>query len=71
MSQLQEVAGPAAVREPELLLVFGKVLTLAGFPPWLVRFSEIYKGGMLREFSSAKMTHILQQYCRTTQRFGI
>ena len=28
-------------REPELVLVFGKVLTLAGFPPWLLRNSEI------------------------------
>ena len=50
--------------------VFGEVLTLAAFPPWLLRFSEIYHAGHLTAFSRAKLHRILWRYCRTSQRFG-
>ena len=50
--------------------VFGEVLTLAAFPPWLLRFCEIYHVGHLAAFSRAKLHRILWRYCRTSQRFG-
>ncbi|CAL5218547.1 g236 [Coccomyxa viridis] len=69
-SYLEAIAGPDAVKEPELVLVFGEVLTLAAFPPWLLRFCEIYHVGHLAAFSRAKLHRILWRYCRTSQRFG-
>lgn len=50
--------------------VYGEVLTLAAFPPWLLRFSEIYHAGQLSSFTRAKLHNILWKYCRTSQRFG-
>ena len=50
--------------------VFGEVLTLASFPPWLLRFSEIFHAGHLAAFSRGKLHRILWRYCRTSQRFG-
>jgi hypothetical protein len=38
---LLDLPSGGLTREPELVLIFGKVVTLAGFPPWLLRNSEI------------------------------
>lgn len=50
--------------------VFGETLTLAGYPPWTVRFSEIYHMGDLAHVTQRQLTGALQRYCRTSQRFG-
>ena len=50
--------------------VFGEVLALAAFPPWLLRFSEIYHAQQLVAFTPGKLRRILWKYCRTAQRFG-
>ena len=50
--------------------IFGPLLTLAGFPPWLVRHSEIYGMGNLAKAHCDTVNEALQRYCRTTQRFG-
>ena len=50
--------------------VYGEVLTLAAFPPWLLRCSEIFHAGQLSSFTRAKLHNILWKYCRTSQRFG-
>ena len=50
--------------------VFGEVLALAAFPPWLLRFSEIYHAQQLAAFTPGKLRRILWKYCRTAQRFG-
>lgn len=53
-----------------MVQVFGKVFSLAGFPPWPVRFSEMYHLGELQEATPQKILNALQRYCRTSQRFG-
>lgn len=50
--------------------VFGRTFTLAGYPPWSIRFSEIYHMGELTDFTRRKLTDALQRYCKTPQRFG-
>ncbi|GAQ91560.1 hypothetical protein KFL_008070030 [Klebsormidium nitens] len=57
-------------REPELVLVFGKVLTLAGFPPWLLRNSEIVHVPSLRGITATCFTRAIEDFARRTQRFG-
>ncbi|CAL8470427.1 g9969 [Coccomyxa elongata] len=69
-AQIARLAGDAAVREPDLILVFGKTFTLAGYPPWPIRFSEIYHMGELATFSRADFCDALRRYCKTSQRFG-
>ena len=50
--------------------VFGEVLALAAFPPWLLRFSEIYHAQQLAAFTPSRLRIILRKYCRTAQRIG-
>ena len=54
----------------DILQVFGPVLTLAGFPPWLVRQSEIHGMGSLSSICESDIQKGLQRYCQTSQRFG-
>lgn len=56
--------------EPDLLVVFGPCLTLAGFPAWATRASEIYYGGPLSQASGSKLASILRRHARTRQRHG-
>jgi hypothetical protein len=56
--------------EPELLLVFGSVLSCAGFPPWMLRVTEMYHAGHLQIFTPAKLHDIIHTYQRTWQRSG-
>lgn len=50
--------------------VTGPTLTLAGFPSWLVRSSEIYEAGPLARLAAEPLEAAMQRYCRTKQRFG-
>lgn len=50
--------------------VFGPVLTLAGFPPWMVRHSEIHAMGLLQDITEQRVDNALKKYCQTSQRFG-
>lgn len=70
-ARLAAATGTAAVAlEPDLLVVFGPALTLAGFPAWASRASEIYFGGPLSQASGSKLASILRKHARTRQRHG-
>jgi len=67
------LAGPTQPNQcfaPPLLQVTGPTLTLAGFPSWLVRSSEIYGVGPLAQLAAEPLDAAMQRYCRTKQRFG-
>ncbi|PRW05752.1 dehydrodolichyl diphosphate syntase complex subunit NUS1-like isoform X1 [Chlorella sorokiniana] len=68
--RLQAVGGPLAGAEPDFVLVTGPTLTLAGFPAWLVRSSEIYGVGPVAQLAAEPLDTAMQRYCRTKQRFG-
>ncbi len=48
----------------------GKAFTLAGFPPWLLRFSELYHLGALEAVTLRQLARTLRKYSNVTQRFG-
>ena len=51
--------------------VTGPALTLAGFPAWCVRVSEVYGGGgPLARLTAARLDAVLRRFSRTQQRFG-
>lgn len=50
--------------------VCGKAFTLAGFPPWLLRFGELYHLGDLRDVTDERLRTFLQKYSSVAQRFG-
>lgn len=50
--------------------VTGPALTLAGFPAWAVRASEIYGVGPLAALGEAQLEAAAQRFCATKQRFG-
>lgn len=54
----------------ECVQVCGEAFTLAGFPPWLLRFGELYHLGHLRDVTDALLQKTLQKYSSVTQRFG-
>jgi len=63
--------GTHACEEVDLVLVAGEVLTLAGFPPWLTRSSEIYHfAGGLQDLSERNLERTLAKYYCTAQRLG-
>ncbi|GAB4824259.1 hypothetical protein N2152v2_011305 [Parachlorella kessleri] len=68
--RLGEAAGSLASAELDLLLVFGEAFTLAGYPPWAVRTSEIYHMGLLQQLRWQDLQRVLQRYLGTKQRFG-
>jgi undecaprenyl pyrophosphate synthase len=66
-----KACGSHACEEVDLVLVAGEVLTLAGFPPWLTRSSEIYHfAGGLQELSESNLESTLAKYYCTAQRLG-
>ncbi|BDA44468.1 hypothetical protein COCOBI_05-6540 [Coccomyxa sp. Obi] len=73
-AQIASVAGAAAVREPDLILVFGRTFTLAGYPPWPIRFSEIYHMERTQAFATrAGQILVLEDFCiavRFSMRFS-
>lgn len=69
-SWLARVTGTAAAVEPDIVLVCGKAFTLAGFPPWLLRFGELYHLGDLMDVTDERLRKCLQKYSSVAQRFG-
>lgn len=69
-NRLHQSSLSAAMAEPELLLVFGRSFTLAGYAPWPLRSTEMYHMGRLKDITVCLLHHTLQQYCNTAQRFG-
>lgn len=59
-----------AIIEPDFVLVFGAAFTLAGFPPWSARASELYHMGLLEEVTGSRLDAVMRKYMRTRQRFG-
>eukprot|EP00884_Botryococcus_braunii_P012208 jgi/Botrbrau1/20989/Bobra.0144s0008.1 len=64
------VCGPAAIMEPALALVVGPVLTLAGYPPWPLSFTQIYHVGVLRKVTKRVLERTFRQYKVVFQRYG-
>ena len=62
--------GPGLWPPSRCTQVTGGALTLAGYPPWAVRVSEIHGIGPLSGVTSSKLAAVLQRYRRTRQRFG-
>ncbi|KAK2757790.1 hypothetical protein FQN53_008386, partial [Emmonsiellopsis sp. PD_33] len=73
-------AASAAVTrsEPDLLMVFGPLLRLDGYPPWQLRLTEIYctgdKGGLITGGGEAveyqKFLKGLWRFAKAEMRFG-
>ena len=55
---------------PSYLQVFGGTLTLAGFPAWAVRSSELFDVGQLGALTGSKLDGVLRRFLGTRQRFG-
>ncbi|PNH03563.1 hypothetical protein TSOC_010390 [Tetrabaena socialis] len=68
--QMAALAGPAVLVQPELVLVVGPVLSLAGYPPFQVAASEILHLGRGRCLERAGVELAVAKYMRTEQRFG-
>jgi dehydrodolichyl diphosphate syntase complex subunit NUS1 len=56
--------------EPELLIKVGSTLTVGGFPPWLLRVSELQHVADFKCLSAVSLRRSLGLYARTEQRFG-
>jgi dehydrodolichyl diphosphate syntase complex subunit NUS1 len=56
--------------EPELLIKVGPTLTVAGFPPWLLRISEIQHVPDLSSLTELNLRRVLDHYAHTEQRNG-
>lgn len=69
--ELSDLLGPAAVHHaPQLLLVYGQVLSLAGYPPFHTRSAEIQWAGSCRQASSQGLAAALAMYSASLQRHG-
>ena len=53
-----------------MLQVFGNHFSLAGYPPWPIRVTEMYHMGQLSRVSHKHMEDTFLRYSRTMQRFG-
>ena len=69
-ARLSAASGPIAGIEPDFVVVFGAAFTLAGFPPWAVRSSELFEVGQLAAVTSGKLDAVMKRFLRTRQRFG-
>lgn len=69
--ELLRCTGGCVALEPDLALVCGDAFTTAGFPPWLLRFSELYHLKPLLSVSQADVKAALCQYSKVKQRFGM
>jgi hypothetical protein len=68
--QLAAAAGPEVLREPQLLLVYGPALTLAGYPPFHARACQIYHLGPAAAAAPGGVRGALARYARALQRHG-
>lgn len=73
-SMLQEMAAATGqdelLQEPQLLLVFGPVLTLAGYPPFHARVAEMQHLGRLAGVQRQLVEDAFASYCQVLQRHG-
>ena len=53
-----------------VLQVFGNHFSLAGYPPWPIRVTEMYHMGQLSRISLKHLENKFLRYSRTMQRFG-
>jgi hypothetical protein len=71
---LQEIAAATGqediLQEPQLLLVFGSVLTLAGYPPYHARVAEVQHLGRLSGVRRGDVDAAFASFCRVLQRHG-
>ncbi|EFJ22757.1 hypothetical protein SELMODRAFT_442999 [Selaginella moellendorffii] len=56
--------------DPELMLVFGKINSVQGFPPWRIKLTEIIYMGELRRNIDSSLSYALQAYSGKTHRYG-
>lgn len=70
LKHLLRCGGPGVAYEPNPVLVCGAAFTTAGFPPWLLRLSELYHLRPLHSLTKADVKYALQQFSRVEQRFG-
>ena len=68
--RLGEVAGPLAEVEPDMVMVFGGDMTLAGYPPWAARAAELFAAGPLARASATRLDDALRRFRSTRQRWG-
>lgn len=66
----REVAGPVATMDPDIIMIFGGISSLGGYPSWSTRSSEIYDMGPLGVVTRGKLDAALKRYKVTKQRFG-
>jgi hypothetical protein len=68
--RIVQALGRDAAIDADLIIVFGPVLCLSGFPPWQTRFCEIEHLGILDAATSTAMHGALSRYKQVFQRFG-
>ena len=69
-ARLVAASGVLAGVEPDLVVVFGSALTIAGFPPWAVRTAELFEVGPLGAVTAGKMDAVLRKFLGIRQRYG-
>jgi len=62
--------GTENLPDPELILQFGEVHSLMGFPPWQTRLTEIASLPSHKNISYDDYHDVLRRYSRCNQRFG-
>ena len=67
---ISSTAGPVATMDPDIIMIFGGIPSLAGYPSWSARSSEIYDMGQLGVITRGKLEAALKRYKVTKQRFG-
>jgi hypothetical protein len=71
LPELAAVTGNSDITaEPQLLLVYGPVLTLAGYPPFHTRAAEVQHMGPLTRASQQGIADAVAAYCKVLQRHG-
>ena len=51
-------------------MVFGKHFHLAGYPPWQLHKTEMYRRRSLSTFSRTKFGDVLREYAGVSKRHG-
>lgn len=70
MQGMASVSGDWVMQPPQAILVFGRVLSLVGYPPFHTKNSEIFMMGPLERCGEEGVLSAIAKYCRTQQRFG-
>mmetsp|Transcript_9299 Transcript_9299/g.25115 ORF Transcript_9299/g.25115 Transcript_9299/m.25115 type:complete len:275 (+) Transcript_9299:114-938(+) len=64
------VGGRVAQLDPDIIMIFGGVSSLFGYPSWLTRSSEIYSMGDLASVGTDALSESLDRYMMTKKRGG-